>query len=540
MPEPQPEADRPAHETPPGPGPDRESAAPGQQQPTSSPEPPEAATVDPTAPSDAARPADADVTPTTGPADRPVGGSAPDEVAPAQRGERRPDEPTRTDRQAGTDPTEPAPTERAEGTRRLDEPTLTDDRAGAEPVGPDGTRHLDEAAPAAGDESRADGPSGTRQLPVGEAPDPAPRWSGSAPVPPPPPRRRAWGESAEPTPAPPPPEPPEHRVPVDPWAGVDTGGWELPSGELPPLPPLPPTQPYPAPAPTRPYSGPPAPVSPPPQPVPQPAPPPGHPLPGHPLPGHPLPPVPNAPAQQHTARPSAPPPAAAPPAPRPLPPPPAPPKQRRSKRRDTPPPAAPPPGWRAPKGYVPVPVRKRRRWPWLLLLALACCCGCPAYYGLPIWSQYPAHAALPAQVSDLSLRQDGTSTQTARQLETEVRKAHLLAEDTFAGVYTNPDGKQVTVFGGTGFRLDPESAADDEITRLAQQYQLGSAETVDTGVRGRHQRCAVGRADGDAVVVCTSVDHGSIATAIFTRLSLQDSAGLLDDLRGRIVSPDRN
>lgn len=159
---------------------------------------------------------------------------------------------------------------------------------------------------------------------------------------------------------------------------------------------------------------------------------------------------------------------------------------------------------------------------------------------MPIWSQYPAHAALPAQVADLSLRQDGRSTQAAQQLEAEVRKAHLLAEDTFAGVYANPDGKQVTVFGGTGFRFDPESAADDEIARLTEKYQLGSVETVDTGVRGRHQRCAVGRAEGDAVVVCTSVDHGSIASAVFTRLSLQDSAGLLDTLRGQIVSSDRN
>ncbi|MER7444744.1 hypothetical protein ABTW73_28705 [Micromonospora avicenniae] len=394
-------------------------------------------------------------------------------------------------------------------------------------MGPGGTRRLDEAAPTGGDAPQPDGPSGTKPLPVGEAPDPAPRWSGSAPVPPPPPRRRSWGESAEPTP-PPMPESPEHRIPVDPWAGADTGGWELPSAELPALPP---TLSYPPAPPTRPYSGPPAPAPPPP--VPRPVPPPAHPVPS----------PPSTPARQPTAGPPAPPPAAAlPPQPAaPLPPQPvAPPKQRRSKRRPAPPPAAPPPGSRAPKGYVPVPVRKRRRWPWLLLLALACCCGCPAYYGMPIWSQYPAHAALPARVADLSLRQDGRSAQAAQQLEAEVRKAHLLAEDTFAGVYANPDGKQVTVFGGTGFRFDPESAADDEIARLTEKYQLGSVETVDTGVRGRHQRCAVGRAEGDAVVVCTSVDHGSIASAVFTRLSLQDSAGLLDTLRGQIVSSDRN
>ncbi|MFC0506897.1 hypothetical protein ACFFG4_20235 [Micromonospora costi] len=363
-----------------------------------------------------------------------------------------------------------------------------------------------------------DGPSGTRRLPAVEAADAAPRWSGSAPVPPPPPRRRAWGESADPTPVPAaPPELPEHQIPVDPWAGADTGGWELPSAELPALPPPPPTLPYPAPPPTRPYSGPPAPA----------------PLP-HPmaLPAHSVPP-PAHPVSPPAVRPPV---VAAPPAA----PPPAPPKQRRSKRRGAPPPAAPPPGWQAPKGYVPVPVRRRRRWPWLLLLTLACCCGCPAYYGRPIWTQYPAHATLPAQVDDLSLREDSTSEQAARQLETEVREAHWLAEDTFAGVYATPDGKRVTVFGGTGFRLDPEGDADGEIARLAGSYRLGQVETVDTGVRGRHERCAVGHTDEGDVVVCTSVDHGSIATAVFTRLSVQDSAALLARLRTRIVTNDQS
>ncbi|MEU7971109.1 hypothetical protein AB0B48_03620 [Micromonospora sp. NPDC049089] len=355
---------------------------------------------------------------------------------------------------------------------------------------------------------------------------PAPRWSGSAPVPPPLPRRQAWGESAEPTPFPPVAAgPPEDQTPVDPWAGVDTGGWDLPSAELPPLPP---TMSYPTPPDTRQWSGPPAPPassgdtrqwSGPPvppagsQPVPPPA-----------APG-----ATRAIGPMVPARPMSPP---APPAP------PKVPKQRRGRRSTTPPPS-PPPGWQAPKGYVPVPVRRRRRWPWLLLLTLACCCGCPAYYGFPISAQYPARAALPVQVDDLSLRQDSRSTEAAQKLESEVRKENWLAEDTFAGVYATTSGKRVTVFGGTGFRLTPESDAEAEISRLTDRYALGAPESVDTGVRGRHERCAVGSADGGAVVVCTSVDHGSIATGVFTRLSVADSSDLLGTLRAQIVQPER-
>ncbi|MGK5673684.1 hypothetical protein ACSNOB_12690 [Micromonospora sp. URMC 106] len=351
---------------------------------------------------------------------------------------------------------------------------------------------------------------------------PAPRWSGSAPVPPPRPRKRAWGESAEPTPVPPlPVEPPEHRTPVDPWAGADTGGWELPSAELPPLPP---TLPYPAAPPARPHPAPP---------VHSPAPPAPRPTP----PRHDAPPVAYPVSPPPVARPAAPVSRAAVPVQpaAPPPPPPAPPRQRRAKT----PPAAPPPGFQAPKGYVPVAVRKRRRWPWVLLLTLACCCGCPAYYGVPMASQYPASATLPAEVADLRLRDDNNSKETAKRLEAEVRKAHWLAEDTFAGVYSTSAGKRVTVFGGTGFRLTPESDAQDEITRLAGQYSLGEAQVVDTGVRGRHERCAVGRADGDDVVVCTSVDHGSITTAVFTRLSVDDSAALLGTLREQIVTAEQ-
>ncbi|MFF5057164.1 hypothetical protein ACFY1S_28645 [Micromonospora sp. NPDC000663] len=345
---------------------------------------------------------------------------------------------------------------------------------------------------------------------------PAPRWSGSAPVPPPLPRRQGWGASTEPTPPPPVThEPPEHRTPVDPWAGVDTGGWDLPSAELPPLPP---TLAYPPPPSTRQWPGPPAPPA-----APQQVSPPAAPMPPH--AARPVPPT----------RPMSP----APPPQRPVSPPaPAPvPKQRRGRRTPPPPPA--PPGWQAPRGNVPVPVRRRRRWPWLLLLTLACCCGCPAYYGFPISAQYPARAALPDQVEDLSLRQDDGSAATARRLESEVRQEHWLAEDTFAGVYSTTSGKRVTVFGGTGFRLSPEADAEAEISRLTERYALGTAETVDTGVRGRHERCAVGRADGSDVVVCTSVDHGSIATGVFTRLSVSDSADLLGTLRAQIVQPER-
>lgn len=499
MPEPQPGTDRPADGSTPATGRDRDPAV--SDEPTPSPASPPAGA--PTGPDGIPAPL---LSETDGDPQPP----ATDDHAAADEG--------------AAETADPVPPDMADGTA---ERTTNAEQAGATP--PDGPAGSDEEAataakpasaptapvtPARGSATvptphRAPAPPAGRPDPtkVESRPDPtkvetrpeppAPRWSGSAPVPPPLPRRRAWGESAEPTPVPPPQpaDAPEHQVPVDPWEGVDTTGWDLHSADFPVLPP---TLPYPAPPPTQPYPTPP--VAPPPV----------------------------------TARPVSPPPApVSPPRPAPV----RPPKQR---RRATPPPAAPPPGFQAPKGYVPVPVRRRRRWPWMLLLSVACCCGAPLWWAKPLTEQYPASAALPDEVAGLRLREDQRSQATAEELETEVRQAHLLAEDTFAGVYTTSDDKRVTVFGGTGFRLSPESDANAEIARLTDRYRLASAVPVDTGVRGRYERCAVGSADGDTVVVCTSVDHGSLATGVFTRLSVDDSGRLLDTLRRQIVTPDQS
>uniref|UniRef100_A0A7L6BE86 Uncharacterized protein n=1 Tax=Micromonospora robiginosa TaxID=2749844 RepID=A0A7L6BE86_9ACTN len=176
----------------------------------------------------------------------------------------------------------------------------------------------------------------------------------------------------------------------------------------------------------------------------------------------------------------------------------------------------------------------------MLLLSVACCCGVPLWWIQPLSSQYPASATLPDQLDSMRLRQDRDSQSTAEDLKSRVRQADWLAEDTFAGIYTTNDGKRVTLFGSTGFRFTPESDAEAELKRLTDDYALQPSVTVDTGVRGRYERCAVGRADGDTVVVCTSVDHGSLATGVFTRLSVDDSGRLLNDLRQQVVVPKQS
>jgi hypothetical protein len=172
----------------------------------------------------------------------------------------------------------------------------------------------------------------------------------------------------------------------------------------------------------------------------------------------------------------------------------------------------------------------------MTLLTVACCCGAPAYLAKPMWDQYPASAALPADVAGLSLRDDGASTQTAARLKDQVVTNHLLTEDAFAGVYSDRAGKQVTIFGNTGFRFNPEQDADAEMTRLTPEYALSGIVPIETGTRGEYQRCGTGQAGKTNVVVCTWADHGSLGTALFTRLSVEDSAQLLARLRTEIIS----
>jgi hypothetical protein len=155
-----------------------------------------------------------------------------------------------------------------------------------------------------------------------------------------------------------------------------------------------------------------------------------------------------------------------------------------------------------------------------------------------MWDQYPASAALPAEVSDLRLRDDNASRQAADRLVADMRSAHWLAEDTFAGVYADRAGKRVTVVGITGFRFSPDGDLRGELDRLTDRYRIRDVEQIDTGTRGEYLSCGVGR-DGDAAVaVCGWADHGSLATAVFTRRSRTESAELLQQLRTTIVSRD--
>jgi hypothetical protein len=164
------------------------------------------------------------------------------------------------------------------------------------------------------------------------------------------------------------------------------------------------------------------------------------------------------------------------------------------------------------------------------------CCGVPAYFAWPAAQQYPVTAALPAQVRDLSLRDDNTSRRALDKLTQQLQNSGLAGQQIFGGVYADGNGKKVTVFGTTGLRMTPGQDVEAEISHLADSYNLGEVQSFDLGESGAHERCGVGRSSGSGVVVCAWADHGSLATVLLTRRNVTESAQLVADLRGEVLS----
>jgi hypothetical protein len=401
------------------------------------------------------------------------------------------------------------------------------------------------------------------------SPDPAPadavvdastvdapaRWSGSAAVPPPGPkksrfaRRQALFQPEDPAAAND-DEDWKDVTPVDPWAGLDTA-WE--AYPLAPESPLPPTRVEQAQAPAVPPPTPPqwaptlpgAPTGMPPT-APAWAPPTATPPwlpPGSPQSGqYWAPPAQNGWAPQNGGQ-AAPPPAAPAPAP------PKKTKAKRSKVQPRPPaagrPLPPPPSWAAPKNQRPLPPpprRKKRHWGrrfllFTLLLTVGCC-GLPlAYFQFPTLRQYPVTAVLPKTFADLQRRDDDDSKQAAENLAEQLRGPHASTRGVFTGVYGDDAGKSVTVFGVTGFRLAPGTDVRTQLDRVAEDVDLTGVQTFNLGEAGAHERCGVGNIDDRSTVVCSWADHGSLATVLLTRRSVDDSAALVAQLRSAVLTP---
>ena len=165
------------------------------------------------------------------------------------------------------------------------------------------------------------------------------------------------------------------------------------------------------------------------------------------------------------------------------------------------------------------------------VFSVACCCGVPAFLALPAARQYPVSAQLPESVADLDRRDDAASRRAAERLAAQLSDA-----DAFAAIYSDGNGKRVTVFGTTGLRLTPQADVEAEVRQLTDEYDIRDVQSFDVGEAGVHERCGVGRLSGTSVVVCAWADHGSLAIVMLTRRSVADSAELTSTLRSAVLT----
>jgi hypothetical protein len=186
--------------------------------------------------------------------------------------------------------------------------------------------------------------------------------------------------------------------------------------------------------------------------------------------------------------------------------------------------------------YIEVP--RRRRWPWTLFaLAVvgALCCGVGGALTAPIWQQYPASVSVGESVAGLQQVHTPEIDERAHTMVVSMRRDQG-ADQAFAAVLADPadPARQVVVVGGTRFILDPAGELDGAIR--GQAKNITDVAPYDPGDLGGELRCGEGRDNGQPVVVCAWIDHGSIGLGIFYGGWAQtDSAALFTAIRQEIL-----
>jgi hypothetical protein len=151
-------------------------------------------------------------------------------------------------------------------------------------------------------------------------------------------------------------------------------------------------------------------------------------------------------------------------------------------------------------------------------------------------TQKDAHLATPPQAAGLTLDTTERATSAADDLKS-VFTAGFTVTTSVAGVYGDPHSatRSVLFVGGTGFLADP----DKELTQLFSLLddQAGSVtgvRDVDPGPLAGTMRCGTVTNTDGPMTVCGWADYGSLAMAMFPEREVDESAGLMRDLRAAI------
>lgn len=196
------------------------------------------------------------------------------------------------------------------------------------------------------------------------------------------------------------------------------------------------------------------------------------------------------------------------------------------------------------------PVHPARRWPRSLLIAIgavvlvvlvAILIGGVVLVRPYLSGEHPASLSTPPKAAGLEISDDPLLADAAVQLSAMLTSEADL-DDAVAAFYVDPagDDRLVLLAGGTAALRDPEGELDAAFAAFgaadAGGVPLTSVATVDPGPLGGTARCGEAVAEGVAVSVCGWADHGSLALVVFFNRPVDESAGLLRDIRADVLS----
>ncbi|GIJ20955.1 hypothetical protein [Micromonospora lutea] len=187
-------------------------------------------------------------------------------------------------------------------------------------------------------------------------------------------------------------------------------------------------------------------------------------------------------------------------------------------------------------------VRARRRRLVVVLLAVIAVVGVGALgtWAWRIVQQKDAQITTPDQVAGLRLDNSDRAVSTADYLRSGLA-ADIQLDSSFGAVYQDPADarRSVLIFGGTTLLWQPERDLESLFELMADETgAVTGLRGVSPGRLGGVMKCGSTSGEGGDFAVCGWADHGSAVLAMFPARSVDESAGLLRQIREGMQSRD--
>jgi hypothetical protein len=172
-----------------------------------------------------------------------------------------------------------------------------------------------------------------------------------------------------------------------------------------------------------------------------------------------------------------------------------------------------------------------------VVLVLAVCLA--VIFGPTMWQvlrEKNTTVETPDRVAALSRDSGADAQSTVDYLKTAV-DAGVPLNSTVGAVYTDAGTTQRSVFfvGGTGLFLSPDKQLNSVFGLIRDQTGgVDGVRAVPAGKLGGVMKCGTTKTDEGVMSVCGWADHGSLAVALFSDRSLDESAHLLLTMRNEM------